>query len=1329
MDRSQSFFLLLLLTFFASCANRVEVQDPLPGIKVKTLANMESYGIASFCEDREGYIWMNSPRNGVFRNTGGNVIQYVSASGNGHGILSDLVNIMFPDSRGDLWLGTSIGINRFDYDTGTFAEYPLEENDNYVTSLYEDNNGILFALTNRNAYRYDREADGFLLSHTLPLRKTRAGYLPLVDRMNKTWLRYDNHIVCYDAFFEPYRVFDFDANVENFSYDGQDRLFFTLNGSPRFLDIMTLEVNSFTEIPAGQSVTAILTMKNRDLLLYSADQAWYWSAAQGGLLPGTDARCPYHASLEVLRGRAFFEDSRGQFWLSEPGGGFSVQNSLSSGLETAMDWLEGISPDIPSEGITIGGFYWQVQPDGRFLIYDVERETKTGETTVQDVLGSTVKNFRLQALPGGRVLLQVLFSGEAWTLKATATGFPEVDCHYTADVNFISDVDANGNMWASSSGGEILRGIKTDAAVKEIHLVRTGMTLTNTFSFPDRALLLPDGSFLVLQTDNHPHLVEKGEIRDLCPEEPAWQVYYTESLIDGKGNAWIGTNLHGLYHFDTKSGILHAVRELAGQEIGDIVSDKQGNIFVLSSLGTGIKRILLHKSGREGWITLWETDDRNSGSIQLLSLPNGSPVVRISGRNYSLSGVEQQATDGWQFPKMLILTTEEDLLLMKRVEPGLAWKERIRLKTLPQNFNLYLSLQDYNQTQPFKIVYNINGFKNGYQTVSNHSPIPLYSLAFGRNTVLLKVQNLDGSQESEPMTIDLFLRRPLWHYLLSGLFLLLLGLVIRLSSLFRKKRDAADKEKRNREIQEMINTKNMDFFSNLSHEFRSPLTLINGAASTLANAGSPEEEKNRSIQIIRRNTDRMLKLISQLLDFNKLDNHVMQLHVKAEDLSGLIVSVAESFRIGALQKNIDLSMEGTERPVIAWMDADKIEKVLYNLLSNAMKFTPPGGRILVSLAEAEGEAEVSVSDTGIGIPEGMEERIFNKFVQGNEARRNGGTGIGLYYAKSLIGLHRGTICAENRKGDDPPGGAIFRFSFPITPDAYTEEEKKTALDRQAAAVPVNGNGEYVHETELSVMKPGRPTILLIDDDYEFIYYLKSVLSREYNVAFRFDAMSGYKVIEEINPAVIISDIMMMDVDGIQLCKMIKENILISHIPVIMLTAKSTVEDQIQSLDVGAEAYLTKPFNPDHLLALVRTTISNRQRVMAMLSSSTSTPPKEEQKAALGERDRIFIGKVYECMENSLKEGELNIDNIVVQLGISRTKLFYKIKSLTGQTPNDFFNTYRLNYAAKLLKKNKYKVSAIAEAVGFSSSSHFTLLFKKQFGMLPSQYMDEPEPNQ
>ena len=363
---------------------------------------------------------------------------------------------------------------------------------------------------------------------------------------------------------------------------------------------------------------------------------------------------------------------------------------------------------------------------------------------------------------------------------------------------------------------------------------------------------------------------------------------------------------------------------------------------------------------------------------------------------------------------------------------------------------------------------------------------------------------------------------------------------------------------------------------------------------------------------------------------------------------------------------------------------------------------------------------VSIADTGIGIPEDALEAVFERFYRTRGTGKAGGTGIGLYYTRALVNLHHGSIRANVRKQDDKVTGSIFSFSIPLKKEIYSDSERGentdvvTNLDRNLS--------EYVEKEAETGTDSNKPTVVLIDDDYEILYYLKNLLAPFYNVHFRFDALSGYKMIEEVQPDVIICDMMMVEVDGLQLCRMVKENLSMSHIPFVMLTAKSTMRDQIDSLGAGADAYVVKPFEPEYLMALIKSMIDNRSRVRKMLSTSLSVP--SSSKEVLSGQDKSFMDKLYAIMKESLRNGELDIDSVAEKLGVSRSKFYYKVKALTGQTPNEFFTTYKLNYGAELLKKGKYKISAIADMLGFSSPSHFAAQFRKQFGVLPSQYIPD-----
>ncbi|MDO4826301.1 MAG: response regulator [Bacteroidia bacterium] len=492
------------------------------------------------------------------------------------------------------------------------------------------------------------------------------------------------------------------------------------------------------------------------------------------------------------------------------------------------------------------------------------------------------------------------------------------------------------------------------------------------------------------------------------------------------------------------------------------------------------------------------------------------------------------------------------------------------------------------------------------------------------------------------------------------------------------------------------------------------------------------------MHLVQRNSDRMLKLVGQLTDLNKLDHGKMVLNVKACDISAIIRSAYEAFGNAAERKEIAFRLDCPDY-LLCWTDSDKFEKVVYNLLSNAFKYTPSGGS--VTLRAGTGNAAdvgglfpeqnpkegnyliVSVSDTGIGIPDDRKKDIFTRFMRITPDSRTGGTGIGLSFSKSLVEIHRGMIGVKDGKaGDGSASGSVFFFALPADSSAYTPEELSGAESpRQNTVDGSIYKSEYtLHKTPAATGEK-RTKVLVIDDDSEILYYLSLVLSEEYEVITRSDAVSGYKKIEEVQPDVIISDIMMVEMDGLKLCRMVKDDIGISHIPFILLTAKTTTDDQIEGMNAGADAYIVKPFDPGYLKAVIASLLRNRDNVRKALGASTSIDKVEVEENVISAQDKKLLEKIYAIMEDSLMDSELNISEMTVNLGMSRTKLYYKIKGLTGQTPNEFFKTFKLNKAAEMIKEGKYKISAIADMVGFSSPSHFAAAFQKQFGKLPSKY--------
>ncbi|MFV0265881.1 MAG: response regulator, partial [Draconibacterium sp.] len=523
--------------------------------------------------------------------------------------------------------------------------------------------------------------------------------------------------------------------------------------------------------------------------------------------------------------------------------------------------------------------------------------------------------------------------------------------------------------------------------------------------------------------------------------------------------------------------------------------------------------------------------------------------------------------------------------------------------------------------------------------------------------------------------------------------------------------------------------------ANLSHEFRTPLTMISGPVAMLCSDGTIRGENKQLLYIVQRSINRMLRLVGQLMDFNKLENDTLKLKVQLADIIAELNKLIEGFRLNAREKGIELKTYGLEDSFLMWLDADKLEKITANLISNALKFSGTKGKIIISFDIITRDevselfeltlndvgtqfAKISVADNGKGIPDDKLEKVFERYYRlDNQTREfyNWGTGIGLYYSRCLVGLHHGHIKAANRS----EGGAVFTFILPVAEKAYSIEERSTDTDlAQYTELPSPPEADYI--IIQNIAGGGKQKLLIIDDDTDIVHYLKALLSPHFDVFYKFDAESAYKSLKEVEPDLILCDVVMPGTDGSQFCRMVKDSLSYCHIPVVLVTAKATIENQVEGLNTGADAYVTKPFDPTYLLALINSQLNNRKKIQSLLGSTTKT--ERIEKDILTPHDNNFMTSLYKLMEKELSNPELNVNRMTEVLKISRTKFYYKVKGLTGDTPNVFFKTYKLNRATELLLEGQHNISEIADMTGFSTLSHFSVSFKKQFGVSPSEYV-------
>ena len=539
--------------------------------------------------------------------------------------------------------------------------------------------------------------------------------------------------------------------------------------------------------------------------------------------------------------------------------------------------------------------------------------------------------------------------------------------------------------------------------------------------------------------------------------------------------------------------------------------------------------------------------------------------------------------------------------------------------------------------------------------------------------------------------------------------------------------DSMSKQKAMTEEMERMTQTQLQFFTNVSHELRTPLTLIAGPAEQLLEDGSIRGQHRSMLQMIQRNTRILIQLVGEILDFRKVQNNKATLRLNRFALSDELSTWAEDFRAAAARRKItivvaasgstDTSTANTDGSMII-ADRDKIEHVYFNLMSNALKYTPEGGSITTTVEHAAQHFTITVSDTGKGIDPKELPHLFERFYQAQGSI--GGTGIGLSLVKAYVDMHHGTIEAQS----EPGKGTLFVVTLPDTQPGYDPAndqkaaprvEDKNLIDDNYVSVDIDANAAADRITNAEDFDSERPLVLIIDDNNGMRAYLRSILKDKYNVSEAADGKQGLeKACREI-PKLVICDVMMPVMDGLEFTRQLKQNMATSHIPVILLTARSLSEQREEGYGTGADSYLTKPFSGSVLLARVDNLLRNRTMLRSLFSGDKKEEAAEEQ---LGSRDQTFINRLRDSIRQNMGDSDFTVERLGEELGLSRVQLYRKVKALTGQTPVDLLKKARLERARLLVEKTDKSISEIAYEVGFTAPSYFNKCFKDEFGVSP-----------
>lgn len=1323
------FFIFLL---FSSCTrsgkdlvSEVERQSPLV---TNDISNQQ---ITAFGEDGKGHIWIGTFR-GLNKFSVNEYHQYFCTD-DSLDIPDNHIHDIFLDSKKRLWISTVNGVCQYT-DKDNFKNIRLSGNNRNGLRLSESSKGDILLTTLTDICLYNSSEECF--EPAIYDFDTSSMFIinSFVDAQDNCWVITSNDMRCY-SLSDCKRTFSMKreeyCRASYLLKNGE--LWIAGNQSVSIFDVRQCKYLSLPGAIASHPVLShvpveyIYPYENGVLLCTQGRGVFYYDSISKTVIHQGENGFPFEVpNFKISR---MFNDSQGNLWIGSVDQGYAVHyrykklfnnnNYLSSYfkdksvISLSADKHQNLWIATLMDGVFVYRF-------GNQQLEKIDRNELFGEGE-----GNTAYVNQLYVSDIDGIVWMTATSNEVLKCKYEEGRF-RVEQRYMVNVPMSIVEDDKQNLWIGTASSFLYVLRKGDKAFSRFPVfsgytfipgplpIGNGTILASAFYQPLK-LVSADGTISEpkINIQDFEHCIQRSVF---IP---------TDLYKDSSGNIWIGTVSNGLMCYSPESGKVTPFPGTTCTDISSIEEDRQGNLWISTLYG-----LSKYIPQTDKWINYYEADGLGGNQFYdraSCCLDDGTLV--FGGTH----GVTIFQPTNMQVRHDIPLLFEDIKIHNTLVRPGkgacidrhLSYNPDINLKYDQNGFSISFAALDYSESERLHHYYKLDGFDQYWINAHNNKEAYYANLPAGTYTFRVRITQNDQSSIVGENAIRVIVHPAPWatwwaytFYLIAGITIL--AFFIKAMWRIRAEKQAVLRAEQAKAQEQFINKMNMSFFANISHEFRTPLTMISGPVSLLYSSPDITGENKNLLRIVQRSVNRMLRLVNQMLDFNKLENDTLKLKVRPTEIVVLLKELTDIFRVNAESKSITMITNGLEGSFIAWIDEDKIDKIFTNLMSNALKYTPASGRINVNFDIVSGEdavqaVKIEVINTG-QIPDDKLEKIFERYYQISDEHGgiyNWGTGIGLYYARSLARLHHGSLTASNLKDDNK---VMFTLIVPVGQSAYSEAERSHEQVNQLEAFPLEENPLPVKpDPDLDKEKK---TIMVVDDDSEVAYYLELLLGSDYQVVCRFNAESALEAITESVPDLILSDVVMPGKDGYWLCREIKESLQLCHIPVILVTAKTTIENQVEGLNVGVDAYVTKPFEPHYLMALIKSLLNNREKTRSLLSRSTQTDKMDEN--VLSPQDNMFMTELYHLMESELSNPELDVTRMSQLLKISRTKFYYKVKGLTGENPSVFFKTYKLNRAVELLKEGKYTISEIADMTGFNTLSHFSKSFKQQFGIPPSE---------
>ena len=1271
-----------------------------------TSGKLSSSLINSIVQDKYGYIWVGTEY-GLSKFDGYRFTNYLHNEEDTTSITDNIISDLLVDKKGNLWIGCAKGLMRYNYETNNFSRLQFPDGRKpRIYSMVESHRGdILLGTAGYGLYSVKNNGIEKTANNRFTIRWERAYakrdsdvFFTHIYEDKHHYLWQSSHLLTFTRFIEKQGKVQrkdfkspYGAPVAFIQHRPQAMLIVCMYG------IIYYDYRTGRIADAGYDLGTFKNHVTINNATFDHDGNLYISTSEHGALiikKGSNKveqleNSNSNFNLSTAFVNDIIEDKDNNLWIGCYKKGLYLlnqrQQAFSSWSFSAQNYIIGssVSSIAPGEN---GETWCTVQNSGVFCF---------------DASGKIIAH---PTSPAGTCIIYKDRRGAYWISNGSAlysynphTGTYQEKLTFTSAGIYCMTDDNQGNLYISVySKGLYIYNVES-GKVTVLNMRQRGNKgfLCNDWV---RSMAFDHTGHLWIGTSNG---VSCLNTKTLSFKDFGWNNILKDrqanGICEGKnGNMIIGTE-EGLYLFDRKNNktlALPHAEVLKGKQVCSIIKDHQGDLWISTTMG------------------IWQYDQKNR---QFIGHINGNGLTT---REYVLGSSMHTASDLIAFGTSDGITTfYPERVRAKKMELGDVHLTNFIIDGKPINcltdeftipyeensFTLEFSLLNYRNTDNISFQYRINEGKWN-STNEGSNAVSFNKLKPGSYTLEVRAMS-NGNFSKKSTIIHIKVCDPwyasTWAFLLY--FLTAAGIILYIIYRYERHR------------KEDLEETKMQFLINATHDIRSPLTLIMGPLNKLKTRITDAESK-QDIDTIDRNAQRLLLLVNQILDERKIDKDQMHLHCQKTDLKEFLRGIMSLYNFNAQERSITLSLKEDESlkeegNLQVWIDRINFDKVISNLLSNAMKYTSDGGEITLIIGKNKESAIIKVEDTGIGLKEEKTDRLFERFYQGNNNSdiHIEGTGIGLNLCRALVKMHGGTIRAYNRT--DGIKGSCFEVNIPLgkehlKPEEILQEDSTKTAESTGKRTQANRNFN----------------ILIVDDDAEIAHYIKTELSDWYRFDHARNGKEGLKMLLTGKYDLVISDVMMPEMDGVTMLKKIKGNSNVSDIPVILLTSKSEVENRLEGLRKGADAFLAKPFNMEELHILIDNLVDNVRRIRGKYSGAQGQKAKIEQIQVKGNNDAL-MERVMKYMNEHLTDPDLNVEKLTEDVGISRAQLHRKLKEIAGVSAGEFIRNLRLEQAARLIEEGQINITQVAYSVGFSNQTHFSTVFKKHYGMSPSEYAE------